>query len=852
MKSFTGKFTSGRGWALSIALLLGAGMMISACGDEEVPAPTTPAPPPPAPPPAPEPEPAPEPPATPTGLHVDAATASSITWHWNAVEGALGYAVQVSMDEMFDDTDQITLTQETSFTATPVPPETSVYLRVRAGTGTPEALAAALATGSLEGLVLSDWSTHVTGMTTAVPLAPAPANLEVKERGSDFIEWKWDAVEGVAGYQSQFSTTSTFPESSAGRAWHDADETTRKVSNLDAESDGYLRVRTYAGTQAEPTFGAWTAASMSTTSEPPPAVPLGAPEGLEASDIEEDSITLTWDEVDDADSYEVGQREPGGDWGAASCQGGDNVVDDEECVASDLTAGTDYDFRVRAVPSDTDKYETSDWSDIEETRTAGDAPPEPTDPTSGGMGMANVRWHNGGTNNARLTFVWDREGDALYETYILDPESADNPADIHDDNPCEDVADVDSADTPKYESRGSATSQDIATTGPGTVMGLCVRAEGSSEASFAWGISPPEEPNNGTPEVEKLKTTALEWTDVDVKEAFDYEVRLAADPERPAGDNKIRTSSGATSRAVQSACDAGALVDSFTPDIDLSDRTVTVESGLKPHTGYLLCIRASNTAGTGAWAVPITEDADPGYGSANSVAQEIFTRPAAPPSIRNAGSESTPAVDADNEKLAPAWEIGTRNAHNVPRNGADFNLMVYRQDQRKVDSMNAAACAEPPEGYGSFAPAMTDGLAGFEIEVQATNAIERWGYTRRVYLCAQANSGTADGKGPGAWTISSAFSVTKPSTSLALSTDATTLTDTAAQITIKGWNRAWWYKTNVADAPCVSVAADTENADLSGLTASTSYSVTAWDADTCVAATSTRLGSVSFRTKATP
>ena len=35
MKSFTGKITSRRGWILLLAVLLGAGMMISACGDEE-------------------------------------------------------------------------------------------------------------------------------------------------------------------------------------------------------------------------------------------------------------------------------------------------------------------------------------------------------------------------------------------------------------------------------------------------------------------------------------------------------------------------------------------------------------------------------------------------------------------------------------------------------------------------------------------------------------------------------------------------------------------------------------------------------------------------------------------------
>ena len=161
-------------------MFLSAGLVLSGCGDDDTattPAPAPPPPPPPAPEPEPEPEPeppAPEAPATPTGLHVDEVTPTSITWHWTAVEGAIGYAVQFSLDEMFDDTDMIGLTLETEFTATPVPPETNVYLRVAAGIGTPEAIAAAVTMGDLSGLVLSDWSTHVTGRTDMVPVPPPP------------------------------------------------------------------------------------------------------------------------------------------------------------------------------------------------------------------------------------------------------------------------------------------------------------------------------------------------------------------------------------------------------------------------------------------------------------------------------------------------------------------------------------------------------------------------------------------------------------------------------------------------------------------------------------------------------
>ena len=149
-------------------MTLGAGLVLSGCGDDDTattPAPAPPPPPPPAPEPEPEPEPeppAPEAPATPTGLHVDETTETTIEYHWNAVEGAIGYAVQISMDEMFDADDQIVPTVETHIEVGPLPPMTSVYVRVAAAAGT------------LEAPILSDWSTHVTGMTAMPPPPPPP------------------------------------------------------------------------------------------------------------------------------------------------------------------------------------------------------------------------------------------------------------------------------------------------------------------------------------------------------------------------------------------------------------------------------------------------------------------------------------------------------------------------------------------------------------------------------------------------------------------------------------------------------------------------------------------------------
>ena len=163
---------------LLIALVVAGALSIVSCDDAG-----SPAAPPASPPPPPEPPP-PEPPATPTGLHVSGTTVDSITWTWNAVEDATGYGVQVSSDEMFDDTDRIHVVLETSFTATPLQPATSVSVRVAA------------VRGSLEAPLVSAWTTHVTGMSAMEP-PPPPVNLKATP-GNRTVVLTWQSPGGAS------------------------------------------------------------------------------------------------------------------------------------------------------------------------------------------------------------------------------------------------------------------------------------------------------------------------------------------------------------------------------------------------------------------------------------------------------------------------------------------------------------------------------------------------------------------------------------------------------------------------------------------------------------------------------
>ena len=143
-----------RRWAPLVGVAV-TGLVFATCGGDTPTAPATVPPTPvPSPPALPQP---PSPPPAPTGLHVSATTPNSITWTWTAVQGATAYEVQLSANPVFDDTDAIKTTAETSYTATGLSPENGRHLRVRAIAGTVEAP------------VLSAWSSHVTGMSGMPP-----------------------------------------------------------------------------------------------------------------------------------------------------------------------------------------------------------------------------------------------------------------------------------------------------------------------------------------------------------------------------------------------------------------------------------------------------------------------------------------------------------------------------------------------------------------------------------------------------------------------------------------------------------------------------------------------------------
>ena len=281
------------------------------------------------------------------------------------------------------------------------------------------------------------------------------------------------------------------------------------------------------GTGSDARRSEWSATSTGTTGAAPAPDPLDAPSGVRGSDAQRDSITVTWDGVDNAETYEVQQSASDGDFTGASCDGGGSEVNDRRCIATGLIAGTAYRFRIRASAAD---RPTSDWSTPSDSvLTAGRAP---TDPISGGMGNLNVRWESSVDS---ITWIWDRSAAGRYD-YVVTATAYDGSED-----PCSSV-------TWPTDTSADGTAQTSHTEGSlsdrGAVRLLCVRPDGQDEernVSSAWGITAPQNPVRGTSEVDETdnnyRTTELRWGSVNLQKGFDYKLRLAGDPERPDNAN---------------------------------------------------------------------------------------------------------------------------------------------------------------------------------------------------------------------------------------------------------------------------------------------------------------------------
>ena len=847
---------------LSVLLaVVGLSILIPACGDEEVPAPTTPAPAPTPTPPAPAPEPTPDPPAVPTGLRISASGETFIEWSWTPVPEVSGYDVQYSTNEAFTDEDEVIerTAEQISYRREGLAAETPGYLRVRSAAGTGD------------DRVTSGWSTHLTGMTTpAEPTVPAaPTNVQVTDRGRDYLVWSWDEVAGAAGYHAQYSGTTAFSDDSP--AVHPSGTTTGRITGLEASTAYHLRVRARFGTRSEAVYGSWSATSQGRTTESAPAPPaptqLARPTGLTAGTPTRNSIPLEWDEVDDVDRYQVQQQAEGASWGNARCDGSDNEVNDEACVATGLEQGTRYDFRVRAVPAaSATGLAASPWSS-EITATTTGRPAITLE--DGGL---NLRWSSEwdtSTATAAYAITWrwdpveDRALQPLVDHYValLSPIDADGAARPRGERECPSLdRNVTATDTVtdtaanygdwfNLDSDISATVRPVTSAADGAgsgnageVRGLCVVRTWEdnrgirqfSEVSLAWATTLPSSPLGDSNPINRENavtraTTSINW-DYDVDAGFTYVLGLLSTSRDSDAPDDVADCTGA--RNVPSPREVN------THNFRVSHRLQSVA----PYSNYRLCIRAENDLGASDWAFVggATGSVPPTYLGATAA-----TRPAAPsaPTYDAGESEVTTEAYGGHDVNRMVWSVSHKTGTPLSgtaattRGGHEYKVL-RRTTGGSISGSAIQTTCETGTGIGT--PTARNFGDGFEIQLEADivsdTAVASAPGAYYVYACVRADATSADTDDHGPWSISSprGFAAGVPAD---VGFSAATDTDTVRSVTlsftdiggatydvqlryVSGDNSSTSPPSNATSA---TVTKGTATRDVTGLTAATTY-----------------------------
>ena len=197
----------------------------------------------------------------PGGLKVTATGPDFLEFGWDAVEGATGYEIQMSMKEG-DFSEVVTaMVTETRHRFTDLAPETAGYARVRAREGDRQ----------------SDWSEAAMGMSLAAPLMLGTPMPMVSDTGPDYIEWSWAPVADAAGYLVNVAATMEGLDTAriqfAPRPMH-------REAGVEAETEMFIRVRATGGEREDPVVGAWSEAvsGMSDAAPMPFLVSMRPPE----------------------------------------------------------------------------------------------------------------------------------------------------------------------------------------------------------------------------------------------------------------------------------------------------------------------------------------------------------------------------------------------------------------------------------------------------------------------------------------------------------------------------------------------------------------------------------------------
>jgi fibronectin type 3 domain-containing protein len=219
--------------------------------------------------------------SSPDGLTVTGQTAESISLSWQSVPDATGYKVYHGPDPDTV-TEYVAEISSTFYTVTGLGVNTAYYFTVSSVNESGESLPSAAVRG-----------------TTAETTLDAPAGLTVSARTQSSITLSWQAVSGAEGYRVSRSVSSGGPfnpiQTTASTSYTDN-------AGLTAGTTYYYRVAAYKGqNESNAAVISGTTVSGEGTIPPPPAKPAG----LVVSDTGSGSVSLSWNSVATAVSYDI-------------------------------------------------------------------------------------------------------------------------------------------------------------------------------------------------------------------------------------------------------------------------------------------------------------------------------------------------------------------------------------------------------------------------------------------------------------------------------------------------------------------------------------------------------------------
>ena len=363
-------------------------------------------------------------PAAPSGLNV-ATTSSSLTLSWSAVTSATSYEVKQGSGTVT----AVSSGTSHTFTGLTGGTEYTLYVRAKNSNGT------------------SEWSS-----ISATTSPAAPSGLSVTTLPSS-LTLSWGSVTGATSYEVKRGASGTVTAVPSG-----ASHTFTGLTG-DTQYTLYVRAKNSGGTSP------WSSISATTS--------LAAPSGLSVTGTTKTGLTLSWNAVTGATSYEV-KRGANNGWGASGTVTA--VSSGTSHTFTGLTANTSYVLYVRAKSS----TGVSDWSSLS---TAGTGV---SDSSSLSTATRPVHSLNVAATNTSLTLSWTAVAGATgYEVkaFRYGPEWCDGTSQLYSQNGL--VA----------ATVSSATSHTFTGLTAGTLYTLHVRAKSSSGVSKWSSLSAATQPS---------------------------------------------------------------------------------------------------------------------------------------------------------------------------------------------------------------------------------------------------------------------------------------------------------------------------------------------------------------------